>query len=126
MEEDVERLEKLGHDRRLFTRIGEDDGVLYLQTVPRADGMSNAGRSDADVAAGKPGRPCFFLKDNQCSVYADRPAGCRIYPFVMTQDGHTIRDEDCPHRREFPMDTTAGRRITKISNVLGREAARRR
>ena len=124
-EEDAQRLEKLGHERARFSRIDPGDNVLYLQTVPRAEGMTDAGRSDADIKAGKPGRPCYFLKDNRCSVYADRPAGCRIYPFVMTPEGRLMRDADCPHAREFPADPAAGRRIQRIAATLSTEAARR-
>jgi Fe-S-cluster containining protein len=125
-EEDATRLEKLGHDRAQFSRVDSADRVLYLQTVPRAEGMTDAGRSEADISAGKPGRPCFFLKDNKCSVYADRPAGCRIYPFVMTPEGRLMRDGDCPHAREFPVDPSAGRRIQRIAAALSKEAGRRR
>jgi uncharacterized protein len=28
------------------------------------------------------GTPCPFLKDNRCSVYEDRPADCRGYPYL--------------------------------------------
>lgn len=126
LEEDVARLVRLGHDRAAFTRVGVDDGFLYLATRPRPEGMSDAGRSEADIKAGKPGRPCFFLQDNACSVYADRPTGCRIYPFVMTEDGRRVLpDEDCPHAREFPQDPSLLRRIQKIAARMGREAAKR-
>ncbi len=26
---------------------------------------------------------CFFLKDNQCSIYQQRPLICRFYPFEL-------------------------------------------
>ena len=26
---------------------------------------------------------CFFLKDNQCSIYSSRPLICRFYPFEL-------------------------------------------
>jgi Fe-S-cluster containining protein len=29
---------------------------------------------------------CFFLKDNQCSVYTLRPLICRFYPFELKFD----------------------------------------
>jgi Fe-S-cluster containining protein len=29
---------------------------------------------------------CFFLKDNQCSIYALRPLICRFYPFELKFD----------------------------------------
>ncbi|HWH07773.1 MAG TPA: YkgJ family cysteine cluster protein, partial [Candidatus Thermoplasmatota archaeon] len=101
----------LGHDIASFSRVGED-GVRYLRTrdEPRADGQ----------------RPCFFLRDGLCAAYADRPAGCRTYPFVLTTDGKVVRDEDCPHAREFPRDPATGRRLQRIAFTLHREAERRR
>jgi Fe-S-cluster containining protein len=29
---------------------------------------------------------CFFLKDNQCSIYSSRPLICRFYPFELKFD----------------------------------------
>ncbi len=107
-EEDATCLAALGHDREAFSRRGTDDGVLYLRTVEPVEGM--------------PGRPCYFLKENRCAAYADRPAGCRIYPFVLTEDQRVVRDEDCPHAHEFPRDPAHKRRIQRIAATLGREA----
>lgn len=106
-EEDAARLAALGHERAAFSRVGED-GILYLRTVDAAEGM--------------PGKPCYFLKEGRCSAYAERPQGCRVYPFVMTEDGKLVRDEDCPFRREFPADPSAKRRIERIHATLLREA----
>lgn len=102
-EDDVAKLAALGHDRSAFTIIG-DEGFLQLANV---DGK------------------CFFLKDEQCSVYASRPQGCRIYPFVLTQTGNLTRDEDCPHRREFAHDASAKRRIDRIYVQLRVDGKRR-
>ena len=30
--------------------------------------------------------PCPFLKDNRCSIYDDRPAECRSYPYLCERD----------------------------------------
>ncbi len=44
----------------------------------------------AESAAGNPWmmreRPCAFLKDNRCTVYEDRPANCRDYPYLHKPD----------------------------------------
>lgn len=109
-EEDIARLVKLGHPRDGFVAVGLG-GVTHLKTV--------------EAPEGAPGRPCYFLKENRCSVYADRPQGCRIYPFTLTEEGRVVRDDDCPHRAEFPHDPSAQRRIAKIMATLGREAKRR-
>lgn len=110
-EEDAARLAALGHDVDAFSQVGEDL-VRYLRTVdaPRADGK----------------RPCFFLADGKCSVYAARPAGCRTYPFVLTTDGKVVRDHDCPHSGEFPRDPALPRTLQRIAFTLSREASARR
>ena len=111
-EEDIARLVKLGHARDAFVRIAPGEGWPILQTKEKT--------SDA-----MPGKPCFFLVEDKCSVYADRPQGCRIYPLVMNEQGRMLRDEDCPHRGEFAMDPSAKRRIQKIAATLQREARAR-
>ena len=46
--------------------------------------------------------PCPFLKDNRCSVYDDRPADCRGYPYLYEPDfvfrtmGMIERTSTCP------------------------------
>lgn len=104
-EDDIARLEELGHDRASFIAWSVE-GTAQLQTVDATEGM--------------PGRPCFFLKANQCSVYADRPQGCRIYPLVLNEHGRLARDEDCPHRAEFALDPAAKRRIQRVVSNLAR------
>lgn len=45
---------------------------------------------------------CVFLGPTGCTVYAVRPAGCRIYPLVYDADEERgILDDECPHRTEF-------------------------
>lgn len=103
--DDIKRLEAKGHDRAAFVTWSED-GAAQLNTVAPLEGQTE--------------RPCFFLKENKCSVYGDRPAGCRIYPFVLNERAKVMRDEDCPHRNEFPSDPTAKRRILRVISNLAR------
>lgn len=105
-DDDARRLEALGHDRSDFS-FRNADGFLQLRT------------RDAEGP-----RPCFFLADGQCSVYADRPAGCRIYPLVLDDQRRLVRDEDCPHRAEFLLDPAAKRRIERIYVQLRKSAAK--
>lgn len=100
-DDDIDRLLALGHKR--------DDFVTY---------------SDDETAQLKvreeQGKPCFFLRDNRCSVYGSRPTGCRIYPLVLNERAKVVRDEDCPHRAEFPIDPSAKRRIQRVVSNLAR------
>lgn len=106
-EEDISRLEALGHARAAFV-AWSNDGTAQLNTVDPAEGATE--------------RPCFFLRDNKCGVYADRPAGCRIYPLVMNERSRVVRDEDCPHRAEFPLDPSAKRRIQRVVSNLAKRS----
>lgn len=38
---------------------------------------------------------CCFLKDNLCTIYPDRPRGCREYPWYNI-DGRLYYDSGCP------------------------------
>lgn len=98
---DVERLEALGHPRQRFAEV--EDGFTFLANIE--------------------GR-CFFLDaEGSCSVYADRPEGCRLYPLVMDEAMSGFRLDDlCPHR-----DRVDWREIheTALMELLGRLADER-
>ena len=73
--EDVERLERLGFNRREFS-VEDEDCVLRLRNV----------RSVC----------CFLIKaESRCRVYPNRPRGCAIYPVNITNDGDIVVDDDC-------------------------------
>lgn len=71
-------------------------------SVPDADG----GRRLRNEAG-----QCTFLGPDGCTVYDDRPVGCRIYPLVYDPDrGMGVLDLDCPYRAGFrvrPRDRAA-------------------
>lgn len=102
-EDDARRLETLGHARAEFS-FRNAEGFLQLRT------------RDAEGP-----KPCFFLSEGQCGVYASRPAGCRIYPLVLNDQRRVVRDEDCPHRVEFLLDPAAKRRIERIYSQLRKD-----
>lgn len=108
-EDDVRRLEAAGRRREDFVERDEA-GHAALRNVADADGK----------------RHCVFLVDGRCSVYADRPQGCRFYPLTLSSDAlRVVRDVDCPHRAEFPMDPAAGRRLRTLLQVIVKEARKR-
>jgi Fe-S-cluster containining protein len=48
------------------------------------------------------GGHCYFLGDDGCRIYNDRPAGCRLYPLVYDEGRRQgVLDSCCPHRAEF-------------------------
>lgn len=59
---------------RLAERLGmtqEEFGCAYLERRKEGDNPWQTRTS-----------PCPFLKDNRCSVYEDRPADCKGYPYL--------------------------------------------
>ena len=90
-DKDVKRLEKIGFKRDEFSTV--IDGVRVLRNV---DGK------------------CFFLKNGKCSVYRQRPLGCRLYPVVYDVDeGKAVIHSFCPYRHEIKKST-----VKKVERVL--------
>ncbi|HTW95905.1 MAG TPA: YkgJ family cysteine cluster protein [Tepidisphaeraceae bacterium] len=69
-EEDISRVaRRLGVERQQFV-------VTYLEKSEAGDEKPWQTRTT----------PCPFLKDNRCSIYEDRPADCRGYPYLDAPD----------------------------------------
>lgn len=93
-----------------------DDGFLQLRT------------RDAPPAPGMAGKPCVFLDGaGRCSVWDDRPEGCRLYPGVW--DGDALRahlDADhCPHTDGFLLPRSTQDAVARLAARLQAELAAR-
>jgi Fe-S-cluster containining protein len=79
LKRDIERIKRLGFDYQYFVV----NRGSWLQ-IKNYDGR------------------CIFHDGKQCSIYENRPEGCKTYPLVYDEDkkGVTL-DEDCPYRNEF-------------------------
>lgn len=76
---------------RIATRTGQHPDAFSRE----AEGI----RILINTAAGA----CTLLgPDDLCTVYADRPIGCRTYPLILDAEDAAFLDELCPHRAEFP------------------------
>lgn len=87
-----------------------DDGFLQLRT------------RDGPPAKGSPGgKPCVFLGDDgRCTVWADRPEGCRLYPAIW-DDGvrAAILDTDyCPHTDGFRLPRSMDDATRRLADRL--------
>jgi hypothetical protein len=102
-EDDVKRIEKLGFKRTEF--IFEAGEETRLRNVNRT---------------------CFFLKDERCSVYEERPEGCRIYPLIYDLDTHKfVYDTVCSYSTEFKVTREEKDRLKRLIKKLDREAKKR-
>ena len=100
---DVVRIRKKGYKTDEF--VIEKDGELHLRNRMKK---------------------CFFLKEGRCSIYEDRPEGCRIYPLIYDSDLRKfVNDELCPNRSEFNVEEANKDRIRLLLRRVEREKARR-
>jgi Fe-S-cluster containining protein len=102
-ESDVARLEAAGH--RDFWRLNSA-GDLELRNV---------------------GGRCVFLGDELCTVYSERPEGCRLYPFVLDlATDRVVRDDHCPWANEFSGGAAVEDALRRSVAAEAAEARRRR
>jgi len=101
--EDIEQIKALGFDTKFF--VVEKDGWLQLRN--------------------RNGR-CIFHNGKICSIYENRPKGCRLYPIIYDKDENcAVFDEECPHKDEFKMSKSVIKQLLDIVSVLERELAER-
>ncbi len=102
-EDDIKRIEKLGFKRTDFTV--EAEGETRLRNLAKS---------------------CFFLKDDKCRIYDDRPEGCRIYPLIYDVNSHKfVYDTVCPHSAEFKATREDKDRLKSLIRRLDRESAKK-
>jgi hypothetical protein len=82
LKDDVRRIVSLGFKEDFFTV--EFRGFKFLR--------NNNGR-------------CVFHNGEQCTIYSNRPLGCRLYP---------VMDRLCPFRAEFPFSFKARPESSKL------------
>lgn len=100
---DIEHIRALGFNTNFF--VIERDGWLQLKNYN--------------------GR-CVFHNGKICSIYENRPKGCRLYPIIYDKDeNRAVLDEDCPHRDKFQMPKIAIKELLDIVSKLEREVTER-
>ena len=94
LEDDVQRIVSLGFKGGSFAV--ESDGFKMLRN------SSGGGR-------------CVFHDGKQCTIYSNRPAGCRLYPIIFDEDlNHPVKDLSCPYRDEFDLPLKAKRELSDV------------
>jgi Fe-S-cluster containining protein len=93
LEDDVQRIVSLGFKEGSFAV--ESDGFKMLRN-------SSGGR-------------CVFHDGKQCTIYSNRPAGCRLYPIIFDEDlNHPVKDGLCPYRDEFDLSLKEKRELSDV------------
>jgi len=104
LDEDVTRITRLGYDDHFFAEL--QNGFKVLRN-------SKEGR-------------CVFHDGKKCTIYEDRPKGCKLYPIIFDIDSKSaVRDRFCPYRDEFKISAEAKRELPIIYSELMGERSRR-
>ncbi len=104
---DIERLTARGHRLADFTVQDLQEGYLRL-----------ANTKDGDCT--------FLARDGRCRVQADKPEGCRLYPFIYDEDNDkVIRDDFCPFNKQFDPPPGIERQVREVIGRMEAEAKAR-
>lgn len=101
---DITLLENQGFSRAYFAKF-DRQGFAYLKNV---DGYC-----------------VFYNRDKQrCKIYANRPAGCRVYPVILDEETGIILDNICPERDTIneAEKSLKGKRVIKLLDIIDNEA----
>ena len=95
---DLKRILKLGYKLECFAV--KTDGGWRLK--------NNCGR-------------CVFLVEERCSIYPNRPEGCRLYPLVYNENlKKVVIDPLCPYGHLFKIQRNDAKRLKTLCEKLPR------
>jgi Fe-S-cluster containining protein len=73
---------------------------------------------------------CVFYDQvkRRCSVYVDRPSGCRVYPVIVDDEKGVVLDTICESRKSISVEEKMlkGKRVLKLLELIDFEASQRR
>ena len=107
-EKDIKRLVNRGFSRSFFVKFNKEG---YAQLKNRR------------------GYCVFYdVEKRRCSVYVDRPSGCRVYPVIFDEKKGIILDDICQSRTTVTdaEKNVKGKRVTGLLERIDGEAAKRR
>ena len=104
---DITRLEKKGFSKNYFAKF-DKQGYAVLKN---RDGY------------------CVFydLRKRRCSVYADRPSGCRVYPVILDEEKGIVFDDICDSCDSITEEEkkVKGKKVIKLLEKIDAEAENR-
>lgn len=103
LNEDIERIRSLGFAKKFF--VIKRDGWLQLKNY---DGR------------------CVFHNGIVCSIYENRPEGCRLYPVIHNEDMNITFDMDCPYRDKFEISKDVIQQVSDLVSNLRFEREQRK
>ena len=68
---------------------------------------------------------CVFHNGQRCTIYSDRPEGCRLYPAIFDADrAKIILDRHCPHHAKFQLTAHVSCQLIRLVQELEVERKR--
>jgi Fe-S-cluster containining protein len=65
---------------------------------------------------------CIFLQRDRCSIYPDRPEGCKLYPLILDIDNNEVILHDfCPYNDEFEFSDEDRERLEALIDIEKKE-----
>ena len=105
---DIKRLEKKGFSQNQFANL-DKQGYAVLKNR---------------------GGYCVFYncKKRVCSIYVNRPSGCRVYPVILDEEEGIVLDNICQSRDTIgeKEKSVKGKRVVKLLEKIDAEAEQRR
>jgi len=102
--QDIERIKRLGFDTNFF--VTRRNGWLQLKNQ---DGH------------------CVFHSSIMCTIYENRPDGCKLYPIIYDKDKkHAVFDKDCPQRDKFHMSKSITKQLYDLVSKIESERVERK
>ena len=107
-QEDMDRLENMGFPKAYFVKF-DQQGFAQLKNMDKY---------------------CVFYDRNKrrCSVYTNRPSGCRVYPVILDEETGIILDDICPERGTITNGEkrAKGKKVINLLEKIDAEAESRR
>jgi len=83
-------------------------------------------KSDEELRLRNLNGRCVFHNGQRCTIYNDRPEGCRLYPAVFDENkGRAILHSYCPHHKKFQLTPTISCQVVELVRKLNAERKRR-
>ena len=114
----------------------ETEMLLTVKDIRRLEqkGFSRTSCAEIDklgfaVLKNREGYCVFYdLKGRQCSVYDDRPSGCRVYPVILDEEKGIVFDDICNSCASITVKEkrVRGKKVIKLLKKIDAEAENRR
>ena len=102
--DDIKKIKNLGFKKEYF--VLKKEGWLMLKNIN--------------------GR-CVFHDGSKCTIYKNRPIGCKLYPVIFDKDNKcAVLDNDCSYRNCFKISNPLIKKLNNVVKKLEYERSKRK